>query len=198
MRFTWLFLLFILGSFPLAGQDRITTLQGDLIYCKIHIIDAEKIHYSLQDTTTSEPVYKPEVLQIKIPDVFMINFANGSREVFTQNLPDEKTNSSTTGKNYSTNTDYYALGEADAEELFDPSGAIAAGIAGIIPTAIVSLSSPEIRPSRVSDPELLSNAEYRRGYKKQAGSMKRKSAAIAYVASRATFIGMIILFDILE
>ncbi|MGZ5245105.1 MAG: hypothetical protein ACXWDO_06245 [Bacteroidia bacterium] len=189
MKYIFFSLVCFLSVFSLRAQDRIVTIHGDEIVGKIVVIDTASVHYFPIDTTSDNPAIQ-EIHIINKSDIFMITYANGSKDVFTENLPGEKPEEAS--NNNATYNDNYLLGEQDAKQRFDGSGAFVAGFIGLIPGVIVTVSTPQIRPSKVSDPSLITDASYRRGYKKAASNKKLQNAAAGYAAGRIATILLLI------
>lgn len=184
MKFIFYFLVCFLSAFSLRAQDRIVTIEGDEILCKVKIVDTAFIHYLPKDTAADTLTYLAEMQQIRIKEVFMITYANGSKDVFTENLPGEKPEETANTNTIAANNEMFALGQEDAKQRFDGTGAFVAGFIGLVPGAIVAVTTPQIRPSKVSDPSLITDDNYRRGYKKAASNKKLKNAAAGYAAGR--------------
>ncbi|RYD72725.1 MAG: hypothetical protein EOP53_21415, partial [Sphingobacteriales bacterium] len=90
-----LFIVLIM-MFAYAGscfsQDRILTMAGEEIFAKIKEIDTAEVRYVLAviDSVTKKTSYATEMQKMKRSEIFMIKYENGTKDVFTQNLPAEK------------------------------------------------------------------------------------------------------------
>ncbi len=87
VKLSFLMALCILGS-NLLAQDIITTKLGDEIKAKIIEINPKEIIYKKFDYQSG-----PTII-ISKSDVFMIKYPNGSKDVFTNNIEEQKTSES--------------------------------------------------------------------------------------------------------
>ncbi|WP_345161031.1 hypothetical protein [Pontibacter saemangeumensis] len=170
-------LMIIMLTLVLQGavaQDYIVKLNGDEIPARVLEVTLEDVVYHHPDST--------ETLTSRIPkaEVFMIRFENGTKEVFTQNLPENDT--ATAG--VLSPVELHQLGTQDAIQYYKGNGVMwgsAASTAVVFPyglagAVILGIMPPDVHPDKVSDPALLAYPEYVMGYEKQAKKKRRRKA----------------------
>lgn len=86
-----LFLLFLFVSVTLSAQDTIIKMNGDLVVAKVHLISERTIEYDQKDSLRTLRTVLPK------SEVFMIKYANGTRESFPKEQPKEVKPKSTEG-----------------------------------------------------------------------------------------------------
>jgi hypothetical protein len=194
-----LFLVFIFcfAGFSAGAQDRILTLQGEEIICKVKEIDSVTIFYTKADTSTKPLTYASQTQQIKVADVFMIKYTNGSKDVFTQNLPAEtkptvnqESNDEIAEKSYA---ELYEIGQQDAASNYKGTTPfLIGGLCGItfgyglIPAVVIAAVPPKPTFETTSNPSVLYNPGYNAGFKSKAHSKKALNVAGGYLVGLAT------------
>ena len=165
----------------LYKNDTLLTKTGDKIIAKILEIDSDMLSYFRFEGKINSLQITP------LNSLFMYQLSNGEKVVITENKQD--------------NTDYTALGEADAKKYFKTNpGFIASEVLlgvtwmGIFPIGIIL---PLIKPfnlesSRNPNNALLnSNPAYKSGFEKQASKKKRSAG---FKALGAGFAGSVVAF----
>lgn len=165
----------------LYKNDTLLTKTGDKIIAKILEIDSDMLSYFRFEGKINSLQITP------LNSLFMYQLSNGEKVVITENKQD--------------NTDYTALGEADAKKYFKTNpGFIASEVLlgvtwmGIFPIGIIL---PLIKPFNLessmnpNNALLNSNPAYKSGFEKQASKKKRSAG---FKALGAGFAGSVVAF----
>ncbi|GAB3536581.1 hypothetical protein GCM10027443_27270 [Pontibacter brevis] len=191
MKRNLIFILLTLLLQSAFAQDQIVKVNGDEIPARVLEITLEEILYRQPDSL------EEAVFRIPNAEVFMIRYENGTKEVFTQNLPG---NEAVTDKVMSS-TELYLLGKRDASMYYKGNGVMwgsAASTALAFPygyagAAVLGLTSVKAHKNRVSDMALLSYPDYVRGYEEQAKSKKARKAIAGAGIGTGVVLGAVIL-----
>jgi tetratricopeptide (TPR) repeat protein len=141
--------------------------SGDEIKCIVREVNIDFINYI---KSANGPSYN-----IKKEEVFMIKYANGSRDVFVDKKIEPINNNS--------NVDMYQKGVIDANKYYTGRNCgenvtivatCATLILGLIPAIACSATEPSNKNLVLPDRELLKNDIYVRGYKETAHKIKKK------------------------
>lgn len=157
------------------AKDEITLISGDKISAKVLEITMESILYQHPDSMEGIP----KTLLKK--DVFMIRYANGTKEVFQENLSSARPGGTMSA---ASPDQMYALGQRDAEmyykgnDAFWGSAACAVTVYGLVGSVIIGAVKPAVKPDRVSDMSLIGDPDYYQGYQKRAHQRKKGKAAL--------------------
>jgi len=170
-------LLFV--AFQSSAQDVILQTNGEEVKGKVLTINPENITYVRETGDT---------LQLASNAVFLIRYANGTKEVLhNPAVAPEALPLST--------EEAYNQGRLDARKYYKAPGAfwgtyaatvVGVGYGGLITGAAVSLSKPKARNFIVPDAKLLQNRSYVEGYRRQAQRKKFGSAAGGFGAGIGT------------
>ena len=165
----------------LYKNDTLLTKNGDKIIAKILEIDSDFLSYFRFDGKINPVQITP------LASLFMYQLSNGEKVVITEKPQD--------------NTDYTALGEADAKKYFKTNpgfivGEVVLGVTwiGIFPIGIIL---PLIKPFNLessmnpNNALLNSNPAYKSGFEKQASKKKRSAG---FKALGAGFAGSVVAF----
>ena len=174
MKKRLLVFLFSLALSVAFAQDRIVKVNGEEMLARVLEITLEEILYRQPDSLLVD------TLRVPVTEVFMVRFENGAKEVFAQNLPENKAGA----EEVLSSTQYYLLGRQDAIRYYKGTGTLwgsAASSALLFPygyagSALLGLTPPKARKNTVSNVTLLSNPDYVRGYEEQARSTKGNKA----------------------
>jgi hypothetical protein len=157
------------------AQDVIVKINGDELKAIVQEITTSDIIYLSADTT--------DTLSYKLAkaEVFMVRFANGTKEVFTENLPSE-----TIAK--ATIVDpavMYQKGRQDARSYYNGTGAMLGSaasvfLAGPVVPIIIGAVKPRARYNKALPAASLQDPNYVRGYEKQAHNRKIGKAALGF------------------
>lgn len=180
---------FILLAFLLAGttlrtqaQDIILRTNGDEVKARVVALTPTDVAY----VPATEPP-STDTLHMPAPEVFMIHYANGTKEVLAAptgapapglgRTPQEMTNQ----------------GRQDAKRYFKAPGAfwgtfgatfatipVLGGLGGLATGAAIAASAPKDSRFVVPNKELLADPNYMRGYEKQAQRKKLGKAATGF------------------
>ena len=170
----------------LYKNDTLLTKNGDKIIAKILEIDSDFLSYFRFDGKINPVQITP------LASLFMYQLSNGEKVVITEKPQD--------------NTDYTALGEADAKKYYKTNpGFIASEVLlgvtwmGIFPIGIIL---PSIKPFNLessmnpNNALLNSNPAYKSGFEKQASKKKRSAGFKALGAGFAgSLLALIALFS---
>ena len=204
LLFCFLLALAWLAASPARAQDLIIDLQGN------------ELTGQVIEITPGQVLYRPDSTDVALPPVvldkqtlFMIRFANGTREVFGQNLqpalpsptrgPVPPAPAQPAGM---TAQDLYRRGQQDALRLHSYKGAfwgtyaatLTTGYGGIIVGGAVGFSRPKAARNPLIEQQLLSYPAYVEGYEVQARRRKMGKAAEGFGVALATQMAVIILF----
>ncbi|MBC5994120.1 hypothetical protein [Pontibacter cellulosilyticus] len=151
------------------AQDKIIKQNGEEIKARVVEIKLQEIVFQHPDSLTGTLYHLPKT------DVFMIQFANGTKEVFAQNVAE----ASAEGVNISNPEEMYELGRDDARKMYRGNGAMwgSAGCAFVFPyglagSAAIGLTKPKAHRNPVSNVSYLADPNYVRGYEMQAHRKK--------------------------
>ncbi|GGG37352.1 hypothetical protein [Hymenobacter glacieicola] len=175
MRFILLFLCGLLLTLRTTAQDIILQADGTETPGKVLTITPERITYVSATADT---------MQLPAAQVFLIRYANGTKEVL-RNLaaPAPALNP----------TEAYAQGRHDARVHFKAPGAfwgtfgataatipVLGGLGGLATGTAIAVTPPKEYNLRVPDPMRQADANYMRGYEKQAQRKKVGKAAAGF------------------
>jgi hypothetical protein len=157
-------ILFIQNAF---AQDVIVKLNGDEIPARVKEITLQNIYYQHPDSV------KGLVHSITRADIFMVKFANGTKEVFEENISESEA--------IITPQQMYEIGRQDAKDLYKGNGAMWGSAAcalvfpyGLVGSAAIGLTRPKAYNNPVSNRSYLADQNYVNGYEIQAGKKKTK------------------------
>jgi hypothetical protein len=182
-------LLTLLLQVALA-QDVILKLDGEEIPARVLEITLEAIRYQHPaDSLQADTLHVPRT------EVFMIRFANGTKEVFSENLPENQVPEEQPLRP----DQMYLKGQHEALRYYKGSGAMWGAAAsslfwpyGLAGAIVIGGVPPRINPVNVSDIRLLRDANFVRGYEKQAHRRKMGRAAIGAGIGTATAFGALL------
>jgi hypothetical protein len=155
------------------AQDIIIKVSGDEVKVKVLEITPDKVLYHAPDSVNGKRY------SLNKADVFMIRFANGTKEVFKENLqPLDKKN-----KVAYNPEQMYKLGQEDARKYYKGNGAMwgsAASMFAPLPGGpiIIAAVRPKVHAGIVPSAELLQSSDYVEGYEKQAHKRKIGKSAV--------------------
>jgi len=162
----------IIKQDSVVKQDTILKITGDEILGKVTEVTPGYIIFQIKDSV--------QIINQVIPleDLFMIKYANGTREIITLAKNEKKLSSG----------EMYAKGQSDADLLYkgiEPMvGTIITTVlnppAGLIEGIISGSTAPKTKNFVVPDMNLLNNQDYISGYKKQAHRKKAKKVFIGF------------------
>ncbi|MHC2993201.1 hypothetical protein OB13_17030 [Pontibacter sp. HJ8] len=166
-------ILFLL-QLSVCAQDKIVKVTGDEIKARILEITLHEVLYQYPDSLQGIARRLPK------GEVFMIQFENGSKEVFEQNLPDSPANLHSAWSPEM----MQSLGREDALKYYKGNGAMWGSAAsslimfpiGLAGSLVIGATPPRTENFRVSDTHLLSYTDYVQGYQKQAHKRKKNKA----------------------
>ena len=175
MRYLPLLLLLLLSRSGRA-QDVILRTTGEEIPARVLTIRPERISYVL-------PAAPTDTLYLNAPEVFMVRYANGTKELI------HAATARAAAPIGLTDAQARQQGQADARKYFKAPGAFwgtmgaTVGyfpIGGIVTGAVISNSNPKPRNMLVPDQTLLQNPAYVQGYQQQARRQKYGKAAAGF------------------
>jgi len=165
-----LFILCLVLAQTAMAQDVIVKINGDELKAKVLEITPTNIIYLLPDAPDSvkQTIAKAEV--------FMLRYANGTKDVFTENLPSE-----TIAKPDPAHM--YQKGRQDARLHYNGTGAMLGSaasvlLAGPVGPVIIGAIKPRAHSNHALPYTLLQDPNYVRGYEKQAHNRKIGKVAI--------------------
>ncbi|AIZ62537.1 hypothetical protein PK28_00415 [Hymenobacter sp. DG25B] len=172
----FLLFLFLLMPALTQAQDVILRTSGEELPAKVVRITPDQVVYMTGTDT----------LQLPATEVFLIRYANGTKEVLGNKAV------ATTTVPALTPQQAEQLGRSDARQLFKAKGAFwgtcgatfitmsAYGLGGVATGAAIAATPPKDKNLIPSRPELLQNPDYVRGYKQQAQNKKLGKAAAGF------------------
>ncbi|MCC2547405.1 hypothetical protein LJY25_13195 [Hymenobacter sp. BT175] len=174
------FYLLLLLVWPVLSQaqDVILCTNGNEIKAKVLVITPDRVAY-----LSREPAATPDTLSLAAADVFLIRYANGTREVLRNPALPEPTADPALDSQI-----MYKRGEADAQLLFRPKGAflgtcaatVVGPMVGLGVGAAIVLTKPQPDNILVPDRTLLVNPNYMAGYAHQAQKKKLAKAKAGF------------------
>ena len=171
------------------AQDRIVKLNGDEVKARVVEIKLQEIVFQHPDSANGTLQFMPKA------DVFMIQFANGTKEVFAQSAFESKSDVVIRRSP----DEMYELGRQDARQLYKGNGAMwgSAGCALLFPyglagSAAIGLTKPKAYNNPVSDFTYLSDPDYVKGYEKQAHRKKAGKVALGTGIGLATITTIVV------
>jgi hypothetical protein len=180
MRSFLLVFFFIATVLGAQAQDVILRTNGDEVKAQVVAITPEKVAY----VPATEPP-STDTLYMPAPEVFMIRYANGTKEVLAAAAP-----APGLGR---TPQEMLNQGRQDARRYFKAPGAFwgtfgatfitvpfLGGLGGIATGTAIAVSPPKDNRIVVPNKELLADANYMRGYEKQAQRKKLGKAATGF------------------
>lgn len=168
-------LLLLVALFAITlcySQDVITTKTGDDIQAKVMEVGNTEIKFKRMDNLDG-----PLFTLLKA-DVLMIRYANGTKDIFTQ-----EAKKGLNAPEFSTE-DYFRQGQLDAKThytMYKPASSgtllttiILSPIIGLVPAFITSNTPPEDINLGYPNKELMQNPEYYNGYTQNAMKIKSR------------------------
>ncbi|WP_125916415.1 hypothetical protein [Hymenobacter coccineus] len=162
------------------GPDTILRLDGQEIQGRVVVLTPTELRY-----LPAAPA-PPDTLALPVAEVFLIRYANGTREV----LHPETANAGPADLLLGLNTRQRdSLGRRDAATHYRNPGALwgtfgatlyAGPIVGVVMPALVGRASVKARNLRAPQPALLGDADYQRGYQQQANRTKHQQTWTGY------------------
>lgn len=169
----YLLILFSILSLTISAQDRLVLKSGEEKNVKIEEVGTDEIKYRKQ---SSGPLYI-----IKKSEVFMIVYADGTKDMFNESPAEEKPESKI--EEPASNDDLYQEGVVDAAMYYKghSSGAggtlittlVLSSLLGLVP-AIACSSTPPDRINLRMPGDNAKNNSYVRGYEDQAFKIKKR------------------------
>ncbi|WP_034256798.1 hypothetical protein [Adhaeribacter aquaticus] len=167
-----IFVTFFFAFTGLKAQDIILKTDGEEINATVTEITLTDVVYKHPDSLQSLPQTLPKHA------VFMIKYANGTKEIISQTSSGLPRGMEPTPENM------YELGRSDARKYYKGNavmwGSAAASVLvpyGYIVPIVIALNKPKIGLNDIPDANLLQNQDYMRGYQKQAHNRKIGKAA---------------------
>ncbi|UOQ78816.1 hypothetical protein MUN84_09920 [Hymenobacter sp. 5516J-16] len=179
MRFILLFLSSLLLALPTTAQDVILQTDGAEVPGKVLAITPERVTYVSAAADT---------LQLPAAQVFLIRYANGTKEVLRNLATPAPAPTPAISP-----TEAYAQGRHDARVHFKAPGAfwgtfgatavsipVLGGLGGLATGTAIAVTPPKEHNLNVPDRQRQSDANYMRGYEKQAQRKKVGKAAAGF------------------
>ncbi|MBX0291530.1 hypothetical protein K3G63_13855 [Hymenobacter sp. HSC-4F20] len=179
MRFILLLFSGLLLTLRTTAQDVILQTDGAEIPGKVLAITPERITYVSAAADT---------VQLPAGQVFLIRYANGTKEVLRNLAAPAPAPTLTLNP-----TEAYAQGRRDARAHFRAPGAfwgtfgvtavtipVLGGLGGLATGTAIAVTPPKEHNLHVPDPVRLTDANYMRGYEKQAQRKKVGKAAAGF------------------
>jgi hypothetical protein len=191
MRKIFLLFLFVCAAIntkaqdTLVNKDTIILKNGDELICKITEVNPTYIVCQLADSDTMSNRIIPK------ETIFILKYANGTRDVFSLESPVITTE----------NADVmYNKGQSDAKLYFRTNGVFWGSFGstliypffGIPTTAILASVKPNRENFRTSNPALLKNENYLKGYEKGAHRKKVAKSLTGFGTAAGIWVGLVI------
>ncbi|UOG75231.1 hypothetical protein MTX78_01225 [Hymenobacter tibetensis] len=181
LRFSTVIILLLL-SLSARAQDVLTKSNGEELNVKVMEITSSEVRYKRTDNPDGP------LITVCRTDVFMVRYANGTKEVLHQ--PEVSPTTAPMSKE-----EAYSKGRLHARAYYKASGAFwgtyaatfLTGYGGPITGAAIAATKPPVRKLVVPEAQLLQNPYYVAGYRKQAQNKKIGSAAAGVGAGAATW-----------
>ncbi|HEX8349001.1 MAG TPA: hypothetical protein VF598_03500, partial [Hymenobacter sp.] len=184
MRYLFIISGLLLLAFRSSAQDVILQTNGEEVKGKVVLITPERVGYIGEGTGLSD------TLQLAHSAVFLIRYANGTKEVL--NNP-----ASAPAVPALSQEEAYSRGRLDARKYFKPKGAFwgtyaatvaGVGYGGLITGVAIGATKPKAHNFVVPEAALLQDPNYVAGYRRQAQNKKIGSAAGGFGAGLGTFL----------
>ena len=178
MRYFLLSFFLICTTLSAQAQDTILRTNGDEVKARVLAITPTDVAY----VPTTEPA-STDTLHLLATDVFLIRYANGTKEIVTAAATAPAIGLSRTPQEMNN------LGREDARKYFKAPGVFwgtagatfvsipAYGLGGIATGAAIAATPPKRHNMIVPDQALLNDPNYVSGYQKQAQRQKLGKAA---------------------
>ncbi|SEU02632.1 hypothetical protein [Hymenobacter actinosclerus] len=190
-----------------SATDVILRTNGDELPGRVVRITPRLVRYlpSPAPTDSLAPVAATDTdtLELAAAEVFMIRYANGTREVMRPAVPAPASGTSLQGLSAAQRTE---LGRQDSRKYYKPDkgvfwgtfGAtlVGSGYGGIVAGSVMGLSAPPRRNLDAPQPDLLNDLAYYDGYRRQAQSKKLGKAAAGF--GTGVGVGIVILLILLS
>lgn len=178
--------LLLLAAQSLA-QDVILQTNGEELPGKVLAITPDSITY------LSGTAGRTDTLRLAASSIFLIRYANGTKEVLHQ--PTASPAPALLSKE-----EAYSKGRLDARKYYKASGAfwgtyaatVVTGYGGPITGVVVAATKPPVRKLVVPDAQFLQDPNYVAGYRQQAQNKKIGSAAAGLGAGVATLAAVVV------
>lgn len=153
------------------SQDTITNRSKEAIPAKVLEVTKTEVKYKKADNPDG-PAFTMDK-----SDVLMIRYANGTRDLFTE---DEKAGAAFSATR--SGKDLYVQGRTDASRYYRNykgagTGTLIAGLvsplAGLVPAIICSSTEPKDKNLNYPNADLMKTADYYEGYTKKAKKIKQ-------------------------
>ncbi|QKG58230.1 hypothetical protein GKZ68_17330 [Hymenobacter sp. BRD128] len=177
---------------PAASPDVLLLTTGQELSGRVLSITPTELTYLPVPLTT------PDTLRLPVSSVFLVRYANGTREVLTAAPPAASATDTALTRLLGLSTAQRRwVGERDARRTYHQSGpfwgSFASAVAlspvyGLVPTACISLKPVAVRNLMAPQPELLRDAAYANGYQHQANRRKAGRAWAGYGTGTATYL----------
>src|SRR5690606_14673309 len=139
MKKMYTLVLFLAVQLSAFAQDRIVTLAGDEFTARILEITLEEVLYQHPDSLEGK------IHNLSKAEVFMVQFSNGTKEVFAQKTE-------TSPEDAYAVQDLYRLGQEDARRYYKGNGAMWGSVAssmtafpiGLAGSAFIGMVPPKI------------------------------------------------------
>ncbi|WP_324674729.1 hypothetical protein [Hymenobacter sp. GOD-10R] len=181
MRQLLLFFSLLLTALPLFAQDVILKSNGEEIPGKVITITPAQVTY------ISAAEGRSDTLQLASDTVFLIRYANGTKEVLH--------NPAAPMEPVMSKEEAYTQGRLDARKLYKAPGAfwgtyastiVGVSYGGVVTGVVVGATKPKPQNFIVPEAKLLHNPDYMAGYQKQAHKKKIGSVVGGFGAGLGT------------
>ncbi|WP_375418879.1 hypothetical protein [uncultured Hymenobacter sp.] len=186
---------------PMPATDVILRLDGEEVAGRVLLITPTELRYLPAPVagTPAGAATTPDTLRLPVAAVFLVRYANGTREVLTRPLVAAPLLGDGRLDTLS-GPERQRLGRSDARRYYrgrsvfwGSAGAFWLGVPGLVGTAIVS-SRPVPAPQlRAPLPVLLQDSDYGAAYQQQANRLKRGKAWAGYGTGAAILLGAVYL-----
>lgn len=190
MRYLFTLCCLLLLAARSHAQDVILKTNGDELPGKVLAITPDSVTY------LSAEAGRSDTLRLAASSVFLIRYANGTKEVLRQ--PEASPTTAPMSKE-----EAYNKGRLHARTYYKATGAfwgtyaatVVTGYGGPITGVAVAATKPPVRKLVVPDAQLLQDPNYVAGYRQQAQNKKIGSAAAGIGAGVATWaVVVVVLF----
>ena len=194
MRYFYCLFLLLSVASAAHAQDVILFTNGQELSARVLTIAPERITYLL-------PAAPTDTLFVLTPDVFMVRYANGTKELLHT--------ATVMAAPAPTPEQFRVQGENDAIKYFKAPGAFWGTFAatlvttpvyylgGIAAGAGIAASKPKLSNMKVPDKALLQNPSYVSGYQKQAQRKKLGKAAAGFgVGVGASVVAVVVIIAV--
>lgn len=174
--------------------DVILRLDGQEISGRVVVITPTELLY----LPAPPPTTRPDTLRLPVSQVFLVRYANGTKDILTRPVAPEPVLGS--GRlQYLVGPERRLLGQADAEQYYQgkrvfwgAAGVSWLGLPGLVGVAVAANKPVPLTRLNLPEPVLLQDTNYLAGYQEQANRIKRRKVWQGYGTGIGLLVGLVV------